>query len=258
MRKNFFLIGILFSGLMSSQIYAPTTSVLSSTNAGVGIFTNAPNTNFDVNGHTYINVRNAHHTHFGIGHEANDNIISDNSPNMDYGGGYFFRVQNNSAQYAPYHYIDVMTLAENGSVGIGTMNPTEKLDVEGNTNISGIVKIGNVNIQPSCTDCGDYKLFVRDGIRTEQVKVDVSPSNGWADYVFKKEYKLRSLAEVEKYIAENGHLPEVPSEKHAIENGVELKAMNILLLKKIEELTLYTIEQEKRIEALEAKMEAFK
>ena len=93
-----------------------------------------------------------------------------------------------------------------------------------------------------------YRLFVKEGILTEKIKVEIAANNGWADYVFTKDYKLRPLAEVEKFIAENGHLPEVPSEKEAIANGIELKEMNILLLKKVEELTLYTLQQQKQID----------
>ncbi|MNL54647.1 hypothetical protein D3C87_1779950 [compost metagenome] len=99
-----------------------------------------------------------------------------------------------------------------------------------------------------------YKLFVKDGIRTEKVKVDIAATNGWADYVFAKDYKLMPLKELDKFIITNGHLPEVPTTEEAIKNGIELKEMNILLLKKIEELTLYTIDQQKRIEALENKV----
>ncbi|MBV8328380.1 hypothetical protein [Chryseobacterium sp.] len=99
-----------------------------------------------------------------------------------------------------------------------------------------------------------YKLFVKEGIRTEKIKVDIAPDNGWADYVFKKDYKLMPLNELDQFITENGHLPEVPTTEDAIKNGIELKEMNILLLKKIEELTLYTLEQQKRIDALEKKI----
>jgi len=120
-------------------------------------------------------------------------------------------------------------------------------------NNDGFTIIGSSNI-PTCSDCNQYRLFVKGGIRTEQIKVDVAASNGWADYVFKKDYKLMPLKEVEHFITNNGHLPEVPSTEEAIKNGIELKEMNILLLKKIEELTLYTIEQQKRIEALEKKV----
>ena len=71
--------------------------------------------------------------------------------------------------------------------------------------------------------------------------VEIAAENGWADYVFAKDYKLMPLKEVEKYININGHLPEVPSTEEAIKNGIELKEMNILLLKKVEELTLMKI-----------------
>jgi len=124
--------------------------------------------------------------------------------------------------------------------------------LEEDTNNGGRVVIGSTTLA-NCSDCNQYKLFVKNGIRTEKVKVDIAASNGWADYVFKKDYKLMPLKEVEHFITNNGHLPEVPSTEEAIKNGIELKEMNILLLKKIEELTLYTIEQQKRIEALEKK-----
>ena len=127
--------------------------------------------------------------------------------------------------------------------------------------IANSTKIGIGTSSVDCTTCTDYRLFVKDGIRTEKVKVDIAANNGWADYVFKKDYKLMPLEEVESFINKNGHLPEVPSEKEAIEKGIELKAMNILLLKKVEELTLYTLqqqksidEQNKRIELLEKKL----
>ncbi|MNU18770.1 hypothetical protein D3C71_69770 [compost metagenome] len=117
----------------------------------------------------------------------------------------------------------------------------------------GKVVIGSQTFA-NCSTCFEYKLFVKDGIRTEKVKVDIAANNGWADYVFAKDYKLMPLKELDQFINTNGHLPEVPTTEEAIKNGIELKEMNILLLKKIEELTLYTIEQQKRIEALENKV----
>ena len=116
----------------------------------------------------------------------------------------------------------------------------------------GNVIIGGKNVLRDCTSCSGYKLYVKDGIKTEKVKVEIAAENGWADYVFAKDYKLMPLKEVESYISSNGHLPEVPTTEEAIQNGIELKEMNILLLKKVEELTLHLIEQDKRIEKLEA------
>ncbi len=86
----------------------------------------------------------------------------------------------------------------------------------------------------------------------------VVESSGWSDFVFKSNYNLRTLDEVEKHINENGHLPEIPNEAEVNENGINLGEMDAKLLQKIEELTLYLIEQnkqnkeqQKRIEKLE-------
>jgi hypothetical protein len=75
----------------------------------------------------------------------------------------------------------------------------------------------------------------------------------WADKVFEKHYQLSSLNDVENYIQKNKHLPLIPTECEAIENGVDLGEMNKLLLQKVEELTLYTIQLHKDIELLKAK-----
>jgi len=74
------------------------------------------------------------------------------------------------------------------------------------------------------------------------------------DYVFKKDYKLMPLNDVEKYYKANQHLPEVPSEKEVKENGLNVGDINVILLKKIEELTLYTVELEKKLKDLEEKI----
>jgi len=156
-------------------------------------------------------------------------------------------------------------LSGNNNVFIGTditpysATPESELNIGnwivGNNGTIGIGQFTNqLPADGVATDGEKYKLFVKDGIKTEKIKVDIAASNGWADYVFEKNYKLMPLNELDNFINKNGHLPEVPTTKEAIEKGIELKEMNILLLKKIEELTLYTIEQQKRIETLEKKM----
>ena len=110
-----------------------------------------------------------------------------------------------------------MRIVSNGNIGIGTNNPLYKLDVKGT-------------------------------IRAAEVKV--VPIDQFADYVFDKEYKLPKLTEVHQYIQTNGHLPEIPSAAEVKENGLNLVEMQVKLLKKIEELTLYVIEQQNQIEEL--------
>lgn len=105
------------------------------------------------------------------------------------------------------------------------------------------------NPEATCGDCSEFRMFVKDGIRTEKVKVDVATANGWADYVFNKNYRLRTLEEVEKHIEEKGHLPNIPSTDEVMKNGLNLGEMDAKLLEKIEELTLYSIEQNKQLKS---------
>lgn len=95
---------------------------------------------------------------------------------------------------------------------------------------------------------GSHKLAVEGSIGAREVLVETGE---WSDFVFAEDYELMPLKELRKYIQKNHHLPEIPSEAEVIANGVELGKMNQLLLQKIEELTLYILAQEERIERLE-------
>ncbi len=104
-----------------------------------------------------------------------------------------------------------------------------------------------------------YALAVKGKILTDEVMV--KHPDDWYDYVFNSNYKLQSLKELEKYIKQNKHLPDIPSGKEVKDNGIALAKMNGLLLKKIEELTLYIIQQQKilneqqqRLSSLEQKI----
>ncbi len=107
-------------------------------------------------------------------------------------------------------------------------------------NNDGSVVIGNI------TNPAGYKLCVQQGILTERIKVSVYGSAQWADYVFAKDYKLMPLAKVEQYIKANQHLPNVPSAAEMVKEGNDLGKTTAKLLEKIEELTLYMIEMEKK------------
>jgi hypothetical protein len=117
-----------------------------------------------------------------------------------------------------------------------TGSPTTLFTVLGN---------GNVGIG---TTAPQYKLAVNGTIGTKEVTVT---SSGWADYVFKPEYKLKPLSEVRAHIKKHGRLPEIPSETEVREKGVSLGEMQVKLLAKIEELTLHMIQAEERNNRLE-------
>jgi hypothetical protein len=104
----------------------------------------------------------------------------------------------------------------------------------------------------------DYNLFVSKGILTEKVKVAVKNASEWSDYVFAPAYKLAPLAEVEQHIKEKGHLPGVPSAAEVVEQGVDMAKMDAKLLEKIEELTLYSIQQQTTIEKQQAELNDIK
>ena len=91
-----------------------------------------------------------------------------------------------------------------------------------------------------------YKLAVNGTIRAKEIKVD----SDWADFVFKKDYKLPTLGEVKKHITEKGTLPGIPSESDVKANGVSLGEVNALLLQKVEELTLYVIKLQEEVNEL--------
>lgn len=122
------------------------------------------------------------------------------------------------------------------SISQGTVNSTSILSLLDN----GRVGIG--------TDSPDSELTVAGNIHSREVKVTV---NAGADFVFDESYQLRTLEETEKFISENRHLPEIASENEMLENGLQVGEMNIKLLQKIEELTLYMIEMNKRMSQLE-------
>ncbi|MBV4358900.1 autotransporter outer membrane beta-barrel domain-containing protein [Pinibacter aurantiacus] len=139
---------------------------------------------------------------------------------LDNYGGYFSWTRGSSSGPVEVMRID----ATSGNVGIGTASPSEMLSVNGN-------------------------------IRGKKVIVT---TNGWADYVFESSYKLPSLDSIAAFIKENKHLPEIPSASTIEKDGQDVGEVQKLLLKKVEELTLYIIDQNKKIETLQAQIDQMK
>jgi trimeric autotransporter adhesin len=111
---------------------------------------------------------------------------------------------------------------------------------------------GQVAIGAVIPAASAYKLTVTGKIICEELKVKLV-SSVWPDYVFDKKYKLKSLSEVEKFIAKNNHLPNIPSAAEVEKNGIEVGDMQKKMMEKIEELTLYIIDLQKQVDILKTK-----
>lgn len=118
-----------------------------------------------------------------------------------------------------------LQILANGNVGIGTITPNARLAVNGN-------------------------------ILANEIKIKTNIAV--PDYVFAPEYQLMPLSTLEKYISEHRHLPEVPSASDVEKNGLDVAEMNLILLKKIEEITLHMINKDKAIEELRNELEQIK
>lgn len=191
---------------------------IQASNGNVGIGTSSPDAKFHVYGG---NVGNGNvMASIMIGKNNGPEIQTIQQSSDEDVQGLAFRVKSSGTNANPN--FEAMRINSNGNVGIGT------------------------------TTTGTHRLAVEGSIGAREIKVEAS---GWSDFVFENDYELRTLEEVEEHIAEKGHLPEIPSEAEVTENGINLGEMNAKLLQKIEELTLYLIEQNKQNQAQQARIE---
>jgi hypothetical protein len=152
-----------------------------------------------------------------------------------------------------------------GNVGIGKVPTNYNLDVNGSINVQSANITGVLNAEtatitnltattlnlPNMTfdnlsviTLNAKNAFVNGKIKTKEIEVTTA---GWGDHVFAEDYNLMPLNEVALYIKENSHLPEIPSAKEVEENGIELGDMQRKLIIKIEELTLYILQQNEKM-----------
>jgi len=207
-------------------------------NGNVGVGTTSPVSQFQVNG-------DAQRTSFGNVPQANrqtmgwvTQYIGFNLSRETSGWSTYSDGVNNGASMIladPFGNLKIVNVSSSG-------NSTRYLtETQINDNTKFIISpSGNVGVGTTALDA---KLTVKGNMHAEEVKVDLSVPG--PDYVFEKDYALPTLESVKTYIDQNKHLPEVPSAKEMEAKGINLSEMNMLLLKKVEELTLYVIEMNK-------------
>jgi len=183
----------------------------------IGIGTSEPNTLVHIHEEEENKDTYLHMTNINTGKQSADGL--ELSANRDLGAN-VWNYENGYLRFATGNS-EQMRITSDGKIGIGTISPSEKLSVNGN-------------------------------VRAKKIIIS---QTGWPDYVFDSSYSLRSLSEVERFISKYKHLPDMPSVKEVEEKGISVGDNQAMLLKKIEELTLYIIQQGKEIEILKKKIE---
>lgn len=263
MKKIYFTIIALLSITSYSQYISTTNSSASY------------NTNLQHNGQVALGDRPLNNQWFSaalqIGYQNLKNTminIVNPSGNMQMGivgGNEYFSVKAKTGDFvmklqsgssAIFNYgkqVSNSTLSSDPSVQRYIFN------ADNNFNILNIYNTGKVTMGTDEYDLSGYRLFVKDGIKTERLKVEVASTNQWADHVFNNDYNLMPLNEVKSFINKNKHLPNIPPAKQIVnEGGIEQGELNAKLLEKIEELTLHLIQQNDKIEKLEKQVESLK
>lgn len=207
--RKFILAFLFFSFLGNSFAQTKTTEVIKNSSLRVSNPSEYPfGVNIDIEAASNQRwAREFNFSAYGAGNLFSLGLVA-NGGNIEYG----YIGGNNQTSFVN-HQKPWMSFLPNGNIGIGTVRPAAKLDVRGK-------------------------------VIADEVEIKV---NKGADFVFKPDYNLKPLSEVEAFVRENQHLPEIPSEKEMQENGLNVNDMQIKLLQKIEELTLYVIQQDKKI-----------
>jgi hypothetical protein len=253
-------------------------------NGNVGIGTNAPLDKFAVQTFGY-----------GLTHAAGTATIGTWIGNFQGTTTVMFGTKSaHDLNFFTANSLSQMTLAQNGNFGVGTQTPTEKLTVQtpndsygishrgagGNViatfiggSSAGVGTFSNTNMRIFCNGASaifiasgsnnvgiginfpTYKLEVNGNIRSKEVLVE---SVNWPDYVFNKNYKLPLLSDIEKFIQQNNHLPNMPSAGEIETKGLRLGDTQKKMMEKIEELTLYMIQANKQISELQKEVEKLK
>jgi hypothetical protein len=222
-------------------------------NVGIGI-TN-PNANLQIGSSTVNGLINlGGYSHIGSLRSSGD-LFTGTNVFTEYGSSdenSKIKVLNNL-----FSGFTTMQMSGNGEINFFANNTNPGINQQINIDKYNVFKIAsNKNIGIG-TVLPKYKLDVCGTIRATEIKVDLL-GTCVPDFVFKKDYKLMNLNELEKFVTTKQHLPEIASEKEMIENGLNMKEFQMKLLQKMEEMTLYIIQQNKKLEKQNQEFEKLK
>jgi hypothetical protein len=233
-------------------------------NGNVGIGTTTPTAKLDVTGNGKITGGFNISGNVGIGTTTpteNLTVVGNSSisNNFNVGGNVGIGVTNPSEKLEISGNGKVSgNFNITGNVGIGTSNPTANLDVIGNGKISTNLNVGGKIGIGTDSVPSNYKVAVGGKVLCTEINVQLVNDWVWPDFVFETNYNKMTLPELERYINTHKHLPNIPSADEIKNNGVNVGETNSMLLQKIEELTLYIIEQNKKIENLQKEVDIIK
>lgn len=239
-------------------------------------FTNNGNFSFrgmNANQITYMRLMQGDVTYAQMSTRDNNfNLTATNKMSFLAGGGEVAKFQNNQIAFYKNVYVNSgansvrLGFNDDGNCGwIGTAtNIGLYLGTAGGTNIYlDYISAGSrgtyIGMEKADVEAvklelrNKYNLFVKKGVLSEDYAI--APISSWSDFVFNNDYRLKPLSEVEDFIKVNKHLPDVPSAREVAEEGYSQHEVNKVLLQKIEELTLYVIQQNKTIEEQNKKIE---
>lgn len=208
----------------------------------VGIGTQNPLTQLHVNGgNLFIENKTPY-----MGSHTNDSRIL-------FGNAAFFLSGQQHPDYTGFEFSRRLRIGQNfssySSNAFHLLVPGSGLI--GRLSVEHKLFVGTKNSLIANNSMGDFMMVVDGKLGAREIEVK---TGSWADYVFNPEYKLKSLNEVENFILNHKHLPNVPSESQVIEQGFSVSEMAKIQMEKIEELTLYTIQQQKLIDELIQRM----
>jgi len=249
---------ILLATTCSAQFTAgtPGNTVLTHNGDNVGIGTSTPTAPLSVigpgsNGDGVLNVQsstpNASGTLIRDGFYAY--VSQDNSGSFYQSWGMrlngtdnlWYRIYSATAKYLPY-----MQISTSGTIAFGGSASNATTDANPTLNAAMTIDAATGSVAIGTSGAQGYRLAVNGGVIGTSVTVKLF--SDWPDYVFRPSYRLPPLGELEAYVKANRHLPDVPGAAEVEKNGLNLGEINKVLVKRVEELTLYVIEKDKQLQ----------